>query len=197
MGFQVSKTAAGIASGGGGGTGGYLTAGKLGDGDHYRVAIVSEDPLEYFTVWGETDEGQKKPFRFTSEPNADEILSELGDFKQRMNYEGTALEAPKFGMSFFVFDFADSKIKVFEMTQKTLIKELDKLCNDDDYSEIAAWDLKINRTGLKMNTEYSILPSPRKKGSQDQIDAAWKVAQDQGYDINQLLVGGNPFGEKL
>ncbi len=197
MGFQVSKTAAGIASGGGGGTGGYLTAGKLGDGDHYRVAIVSEDPLEYFTVWGETDEGQKKPFRFTSEPSADEILSELGDFKQRMNYEGTALEAPKFGMSFFVFDFADSKIKVFEMTQKTLIKELDKLCNDDDYSDIAAWDLKINRTGLKMNTEYSILPSPRKKGSQDQIDAAWSAAQDQGYDINQLLVGGNPFGEKL
>ena len=152
MGFQVSKTAAGIASGGGGGTGGYLTAGKLGDGDHYRVAIVSEDPLEYWTVWGETDEGQKKPFRFTSEPSADDILSELGDFKQRMNYEGTALEAPKFGMSFFVFDFADSKIKVFEMTQKTLIKELDKLCNDDDYSDIAAWDLKVNRTGLKMNT---------------------------------------------
>ena len=198
MGFQVSKTAAGIASGGGGGTGGYLTAGKLGDGDHYRVAIVSEDPLEYWTLWAETDEGQKKPFRFTSEPSADDIHAELGDdWKQRMNYEGTALEAPKFGMSFFVFDFADSKIKVFEMTQKTLIKELDKLCNDDDYSEIAAWDLKINRTGLKMNTEYSILPSPRKKGSQDQIDAAWKVAQDQGYDINQLLVGGNPFGEKL
>ena len=197
MGFQVSKTAAGIASGGGGGTGGYLTAGKLGDGDHYRVAIVSEDPLEYWTVWGETDEGQKKPFRFTSEPNADEIEAELGDFKQRMNYEGTALEAPKFGMSFFVFDFADSKIKVFEMTQKTLIKELDKLCNDDDYSDIAAWDLKVNRTGLKMNTEYSILPSPRKKGSQEQIDTAWKAAQDVGYDISQLLVGGNPFGEKL
>ena len=197
MGFGISKTAAGIASGGGNGTGGYLTAGKLGDGDHYRIAIVSEDPLEYWTVWGETDEGQKKPFRFTSEPSAEDIESELGDFKQRMNYEGTALEAPKFGLSFFVYDFADGKIKVFEMTQKTLIKELDKLCNDDDYSDIAAWDLKVNRTGLKMNTEYSILPSPRKKGSQELIDKAWSDAQGIGYDLNQLLVGGNPFGEKL
>jgi len=197
MGFGISKTAAGIASGGGGGTGGYLTAGKLGDGDHYRIAIVSEDPLEFWCVWGENEEGQKKPFRFTSEPSADDIAAELGDFTQRMNYEGTALEAPKFALSFFVYDFADGKIKVFEMGQKTLIKELDKLCNDDDYSDIAAWDLKVNRTGLKMQTEYSILPSPRKKGSQEQIDAAWKAAQDQGYDLNQLLVGGNPFGEKL
>ena len=197
MGFGISKTAAGIASGGGGGTGGYLTAGKLGDGDHYRIAIVSEDPLEYWTVWGENEEGQKKPFRFTSEPSGDDIAAELGDFTQRMNYEGTTLEAPKFGLSFFVYDYADGKVKVFEMTQKTLIKELDKLCNDDDYSDIAAWDLKVNRTGLKMNTEYSILPSPRKKGSQELIDKAWSDAQGIGYDLNQLLVGGNPFGEKL
>ena len=111
-----------------------------------------------------------------------------------MNYEGTALEAPKFGLSFFCFDYADSKIKVFEITQKTLIKELDKLSQDEDYADIHAWDLKVNRTGLKMNTEYSILPSPRKKGSDDDIKKAWSEALEAGYDLQQLLVGGNPFG---
>ena len=30
----------------------------------------------------------------------------------------TALEAPKFGLSFFVFDYQDGKIKVFEITRK-------------------------------------------------------------------------------
>ena len=64
MGF-ISATAAKVASGGGTGTGGYLTASKLGDGEHYRIAIVSESPLEYWTVWGESEEGQKKPFRFS------------------------------------------------------------------------------------------------------------------------------------
>ena len=106
---------------------------------------------------------KKKPFRFNAEPSAEDIEAELGDFKQRMNYEGTALEAPKFGLSFFCFDYADSKIKVFEITQKTLIKELDKLSQDEDYADIHAWDLKVNRTGLKMNTEYSILPSLARK----------------------------------
>ena len=193
MGF-ISATASKVAQGGGTGTGGYMTASKLGDGESYRIAIVSESPLEYWTVWGETDEGQKKPFRFTAEPSADDILAELGEYKQRMNYEGTQLEAPKFGLSFFCFDYADSKIKVFEITQKTLIKELDKLSQDEDYSDIHAWDLKVGRKGLKMATEYSILPSPRKPDSQAKIDAAWSEAESTGYDLTQLLVGGSPFG---
>ena len=192
----ISANAAKQASGGGG-NGGYLTASKLGDGEHYRIAIVSESPLEYWTVWGESDEDGKsikKPFRFSAEPSSADIEAELGDFKQRMNYEGTQLEAPKFGLSFFCYDYADSKIKVFEITQKTLIKELDKLSQDEDYADIHAWDLKVNRTGLKMNTEYSILPSPRKKGSDEEIKAAWSAAEEAGYDLSQLLVGGNPFG---
>ena len=193
MGF-ISTAASKIASGGGGSTGGYLTASKLGDGENYRVAIVSESPLEYWTVWGESEEGQKKPFRFTAEPTAQDIEDELGEFKQRMNYEGTQLEAPKFGLSFFCFDYADSKIKVFEITQKTLIKKLDEISQDEDYADIHAWDLKFTRTGLKMQTEYGILPSPRKSNSQGEIDAAWSAAQEQGYDLQQLLVGGNPFG---
>ena len=190
----ISANAAKQASGGGGGTGGYLTASKLGDGEHYRIAIVSESPLEYWTCWGESEEGQKKPFRFSAEPSPADIEAELGDFKQRMNYEGTALEAPKFGLSFFCYDYADSQIKVFEITQKTLIKELDKLSQDEDYADIHAWDIKVSRVGLKKATEYSILPSPRKKGSDDEIKAAWSAAEESGYDLQQLLVGGNPFG---
>ena len=172
-----------------------MTVSKLGDGDSYRIAILSEEPLEYWTCWGESDEGQKKPFRFTAQPTQEEIAAEMGDFKQRLNYEQTELEKPKFGMSFFVYDFADSKVKVFEITQKTLIKKLDELSQDEDYSDIHAWDLKFTRTGLKMATEYGVLPSPRKKESQAKIDAAWSEAQTKGYDIQQLLVGLSPFGE--
>ena len=196
MGF-ISAKASKLASGGGGGTGGYMTASKLGDGESYRVAILSEEPLEYFTVWGESDEGQKKPFRFTAEPSPSEIETELGEFKQRMNYERTELERPKFGLSFFVFDYADEKVKVFEITQKTLMKELDGISQSEDYEDLHAWDMVFSREGLKMNTTYKILPGPRKKGMQEKIDAAWKEAEGKGFDLQQLLVGGNPFGESL
>ena len=193
MGF-ISTKASKIASGGGGGNGGYMTASKLGDGESYRVAILSEEPLEYFTVWGESDEGQKKPFRFVSEPSPTEIREELGEFKQRMNYEGTELEKPKFGLSFFVFDYADEKVKIFEITQKTLMKELDGISQSEDYEDLHSWDLVFSRKGLKMATEYKILPGPRKKGMQEKIDAAWSEAEGKGFDLQQLLVGGSPFG---
>jgi hypothetical protein len=196
MGF-ISTKASKIAAGGGGGTGGYLTASKLGDGESMRVAILSEEPLEYFTVWGENESGTKKPFRFTSEPSPSEIEEELGEFKQRMNYEGTELEKPKFGLSFFVFDYADEKVKVFEITQKTLMKELDGISQSEDYEDFAAWDMVFSRTGLKMATEYKILPGPRKKGMQPKIDSVWEEAQGKGFDLQQLLTGGSPFGESL
>ena len=174
-----------------------MSASKLGDGESYRVAILSDEPLEYFTVWGESDEGQKKPFRFVSEPSPSDIEAELGEFKQRMNYEGTELEKPKFGLSFFCFDYADEKVKVFEITQKTLMKELDGISQSEDYEDFAAWDMVFSRKGLKMNTEYKILPGPRKKGFQEKIDAAWSEAEGKGYDLQQLLNGGSPFGESL
>ena len=183
-----------MAAGNSSNAGGYLTASKLGDGEHFRVSIVSESPLEYWTVWGESDDGQKKPFRFPQEPTPADITQELGDFKQRMNYEGTELEKPKFGLSFFVYDHADAKIKIFEITQKTLIGALDKLSQDEDYADIHAHDLKFGRKGLKIATEDSLVPSPRKEGMQAKIDAAWSEAQDKGYDLMKLMNGENPFG---
>ena len=170
----ISKKASALVSGGSSNTGGYLSASKLGDGDSMRIAIVSPEPLEFFTVWGETEEGQKKPFRFVSEPSASDIIAELGEFKQRMNYEGTELEKPKFAISMFVFDYQDEKIKVLEIGQKTLIKELDKISQTEDYENLHEWDFTISRTGTKMATEYKILPGPRKKGFTPKIQQAWE-----------------------
>ena len=194
MAFKISDSGRKAAEGGKGG--GFLSVSKLGDGEEYRLAIVSEEPLESWTVWGELDE-KKKPFRFTSEPDAEDILAELGDYQQRMTYEGDKLEPPKFSIAFFVYDYQDGQIKVLEIPQKTLIKEIDKLSNDEDYQNLHDWDLKFSRSGLKLETKYSILPCPRKEGSQEKISEAWAEALTAGCDINALLTGDSPFGEKL
>ena len=193
MGFLSATASKAVNSTGSGG--GYLTASKLGDGESMRFAIVSDEPLEYHTVWGENPEGQKKPFRFSAEPTPSDIQAELGDFEQRMNYEGTALEKPKFAISCFVFDYQTESIKVLEIGQKGLMKELDALSQSEDYANLQDWDFTISRTGMKLNTEYRIVPGPRKKGMEEKIEAAKADADSKGYDIKQLLVGGNPFGE--
>ena len=193
MGFLSTKASKVVNSSGGGG--GYLTASKLGDGESFRFAILSEEPLEYHTVWGENPEGQKKPFRFLSEPSPSDIQAELGDFEQRMNYEGTALEKPKFAVSTFVFDYSSETVKVLEIGQKGLMKELDALSQSEDYSNLPEWDFTISRSGMKLNTEYRIVPGPRKKGMQEKIDAAWSEAESKGYNLQALIVGESPFGE--
>ena len=193
MGF-LSATASKAVKGGSS-SDSFLGASKLGDGESMRFAITSEEPLEYHTVWGENSEGQKKPFRFVSEPSPSEIQAELGDFEQKMNFEGTALERPKFAISFFVFDYQTESIKVLEISQKGLMKELDALSQSEDYANLHEWDFTISRTGMKLNTEYRIVPGPRKKGFDSKIEEAKRDADSKGYDINQLLVGGNPFGD--
>ena len=196
MGF-ISTKASKIAAAGSSGPGGYMTASKLEDGESYRIAILSEEPLEYYTVWGETDDGQKKPFRFEDEPTADQITNELGDYKQRKNYKGDQLEKPKFAIAFFCFDYEDFKVKVFEISQKTLIRELDSISKQEDYANLQEWDMVISRTGISLDTEYKILPAPRKKGMEEKVQASWGAVQVLGYDINQLMVGGSPFGSEL
>lgn len=193
MGFLSTKASKAVNTTGSGG--GYLTASKLGDGESMRFAIVSEEPLEYHTVWGENPEGQKKPFRFLSEPSPSDIQADLGDFEQRMNYEGTALEKPKFAISCFVFDYQTESIKVLEIGQKGLMKELDALSQSEDYANLHDWDFTISRTGMKLNTEYRIVPGPRKKGMQEKIDSTWSEAESKGYNLQALIVGESPFGE--
>ena len=157
---------------------------------------MSEEPLEAWTVWGENPEDKKpKPFRFVSEPSPSDIEAELGDFTQRQNYDKTGVEKPKFSVSCFVYSYESETIKVLEISQKGLMREIDALSQSEDYADLGAWDFTISRTGTKLSTEYRIVPAPRRKGFQEKVEAAWSEAQEKGYDLKQLLLGGSPFGE--
>ena len=178
----------------GGNQGGYINVSKLGDGESFKVAILSEEAEEFFEVWGETEDGQKKPFRFSAEPSQADIDATLGDYRQRMNYEGTKLEAPKFVVAFFVLDYADNKVKVMSIPQKTVYTELDRLSQDEDFGDLHAFDLKFSRQGLRMETQYRVTPLNRKADSDKLIAAGKKEIEDGNYELKELIVGGNPFG---
>ena len=61
------------------------------------------------------------------------------------------------------------------------------------YEDILSWDFSLSKKGSGLLTEYTLRPAPRKKGSQQHIDAAWLEAQSSGFDISRLITGGNPF----
>ena len=71
-------------------TGGYINPTKLESGGSVRFALLDDQPLEFFEVWGESGEGKLKPFRFADSPTTEDAEIEMGsDYTRRMNREGT------------------------------------------------------------------------------------------------------------
>lgn len=192
MPFGLSQRARDNSTASGGGD--YMNPSKIQPGGSVRFHIQSEEPTEFFECWGETSDGSVKPFRFIAEPSPSEIKEEMGpDYNRRMNREGTAPEAVKMVVAFWVFNYDSEKIELCSLSQKSLIRELDQITQLEDYQPIDAFDFIMGKEGSGLSTVYSLKAVPRKKGAEDTIKSTWDAAEEAGYDIKRLLVGENPF----
>ncbi len=187
----LSKTASANVNSSGTG-GGYLQLSKLPDGGSVRFALLSDEPLEGYEVWGQSN-GQSKPFRFAEEPTPEDVTVELGDFEAREGRGGPGTVDVKFFIAVPVYNYESGKVQVLQITQKSVLKELDQVSQMEDYENLLEWDFTVSKKGSCLLTEYTLRPVPRKKGSQEHIDAAWLEAKSEGFDISRLLTGANPF----
>ena len=100
-------------------SGGYINPTKLESGGSVRFALLDDQPLEFFEVWGEAGEGKLKPFRFADNPTTEDAEIEMGnEFTRRMNRDGTGVEPAKFGIAVPVFEHDSQEVKIFQATQK-------------------------------------------------------------------------------
>tara|TARA_R100000781_G_scaffold108815_1_gene73521 strand:- start:1838 stop:2422 length:585 start_codon:yes stop_codon:yes gene_type:complete len=193
MPFLSEKASSAVAAGSGGG---YLNPSKIQSGTSVRFALLDDNPLEFFEVWGEASDGSVKPFRFRNEPTPEDIEVEFGsDYTRRLNREGSAPEQAKFAIAVPVFNHDAGSVQVLQVSQKSINREFDSISQMDDYSNLLEWDFVLGKEGNGLNTEYSLRAVPRKKGSQDGINAAWEESKSGGFDISRLLSGGNPHKE--
>jgi hypothetical protein len=175
-------------------SGGYINPTKLESGGNVRFALLDDQPLEFFEVWGESAEGKYKPFRFVDRPTTEEVEIEMGnEYTRRMNRDGTGVEPAKFAIAVPVFEHESQEVKIFSATQKGIIEELDRISQMEDYSDLLAWDFHLSREGTGLKTQYSLRAVPRKKGTSPLIEATYQEAKDSGFDIKELMTGGNPF----
>jgi len=191
MGFLSKKASASVNAGSSGG--GYLQVSKLADGGSVRFALLAAQPLEGYEVWASSPEGQSKPFRFETEPTPEDVVVELGEFEPREGRGGPGTVDIKFFIAAPVYSYDSGRVQVMSLTQKSIIKELDQISQLDDYDDLLAWDFNLSKKGSGLLTEYTLRPVPRKKGSQEHVDAAWLEAKAAGFDLERLLTGGNPF----
>jgi len=79
------------------------------------------------------------------------------------------------------------------VSQKSILRELDAISQEEDYTNLLEWDFTLSKKGSGLTTEYKLRPAPRKKGSDATISAAWQEVKAAGFHISRLLTGGNPF----
>jgi hypothetical protein len=191
MGFlskNASATVSNTSSGGG-----YLQVSKMPDGGSVRFALLSDEPLEFYETWGTSSEGKSKPFRFSYEPTYEDVIAEMGDFEPREGRGGPGTADVKFAIACPVYNYESGKVQVLQITQKSILKEIDQISQMEDYSNLLEWDFTISKKGSGLTTEYTVRPVPRKRGSQEHVDSAWIEAKAEGFDISRLLTGANPF----
>lgn len=112
---------------------------KLQDGQN-RIRPVSS-PIP---VWTEFDRANKKATKWLDEQTA----KNHPDAKQRF--------------AMWCLDRADGKIKMAEFGI-SIMKQIQTLALDPDYTvdgDIFPYDVKINREGSGLETEYTVTPSP-------------------------------------
>ena len=177
--------------------GSYLNPSRVPSGGSVRFRITSKEALDFYECWGTNNEGKVRPYRFCEEPLEEDILAEMGnEFTRRENREGTGYEAPKQAIAFQCYNFETDEINIAQFSQKSLIAALDRYTQMDDYASLDEWDFILGKTGSGLTTEYQLTPAPTKKDRVKDVAAAVQAADKQGFDINRLLTGENPFAAK-
>jgi hypothetical protein len=187
----LSKTASATVNATAGGN--YLSPSKLSDGGSVRFALLTDTPLEFHESWGTASDGSSKPFRFDFEPTYEDVIAEMGTYAPREGRGGPGTADVKFCIAIPVFNYEAGAVQVLSISQKSILRELDSISQEEDYANLTEWDFTLSKKGSGLTTEYKLRPAPRKKGSDATITAAWEEVKAAGFSLDRLLTGSNPF----
>tara|TARA_R110000868_G_scaffold55541_6_gene172730 strand:- start:436 stop:1029 length:594 start_codon:yes stop_codon:yes gene_type:complete len=175
--------------------GDYCNPSSITEGSPLRFAILSPSPLEGFEIWFEKPDGTMTKRISAHWPDA-EMLSDYETEVGGKVVDRDGKKAIKACTSFFIWDFDSEAVRLFSANQKTLIGEMLTICADPDYEDLSKWDFKLARSGKGTDTKYhvNIINTKRENAKvAAQVTAAWAEAQAQGYNLEALYYGGNPF----
>jgi hypothetical protein len=140
---------------------------KLQDGEN-KIRILSK-PIVGWLDWKD-----KTPYRFQMKSKPDKPM---GDKPIRHFW------------AFIVWSYNNQAIQILEITQQTIQSAITNLSRDSEWGSPFAYDLKINKKGKSLDTEYSVTPSP-KKPLPDDIQ---KAALDKPCNLEALFHDSDPW----
>jgi hypothetical protein len=91
-----------------------------------------------------------------------------------------------------VWNYNEEEIQILHLTQATIRKSLESLCQDSDWGAPYFFDLKVIKTGEGMETEYVLNPLPHKKLAthiQDRFN-------ERRCNLDALYYNDDPFSKE-
>jgi len=152
-------------------TKGYM---KLVEGS-IKFRVVSEAVFGY-EYWN----NEKKPVRLHEAPKskpADIRIADDGSY------------TVKHFWAFKVIDREDGMVKIFEITQNGIKRDIESLLQNSDWGEPTGYDITITGTGKGMERRYTVQPSPHKPLTDEEKSL---VARTE-IDLEALFTGSEPF----
>ena len=92
-----------------------------------------------------------------------------------------------------VYNYANKKIQILEITQRGIQKTLRALARDEDWgSPVLKYDIVVIKTGDGMETKYEVLPKPATKLTEGIVEAY------EGMEIRleALYEGKDPYSKE-
>lgn len=153
---------------------------KITKNSEARVRIVSPSPILGWEYW--TDDN--KPRRLRERPATMPSDVRTGD-------DGNPEKLRHF-WAMAVLDYADSTVKVWEVTQATIQRTIADLAGDEDWGHPSGYDLKVKRDDSTGRTTYAVAPVPHKPLSAD----AKRIVAETSVNLDALFSGDDPFTAK-
>ena len=135
-----------------------------------RLRVISR-PTRGFVGWVE-EEGKRRPVRYAegSKPKGVDA---------------------KYFWAFSVWDFGTACVSVWEVTQQSVLDQLEGLLTSPDWGCPTQYDLTVIREGTGLKTRYRLQPGKRYELPEDVLA---KIASTY-CDPDALLLGESPFEE--
>jgi hypothetical protein len=149
---------------------GYM---KLEDGQN-KFRILSA-PLIGWMYWTKNNKPVRSPEPFTSTPEDARLDDDA--FK------------PKHFWNLIVWNYAEKRLQILEITQASIQGPINDLVCNADWGDPREYDITITKKGQKLDTEYTVQPSPQKAVPGEALAAF----QAQRINLEALYVGGDPF----
>ncbi len=159
------------------------------DDNVFRIlGAFSESTAIQGLLYWTTIENKRKPVRLAKK--ADGTFPSVPMSELEENKFGD-LDIPKYFWALPVWNYAEKKVQILEITQKSIIKGIKAFINNSKWGDPRDYDIIVNRGKEGEKTVYTVTNNPKEK-----LDKAIvEQYTDMKINIKALFKGEDPFAQ--